>query len=325
MVAKCSICGAEAIAYVPYQKRYYCSRHYAEFVEEKVARTIEKYKLIRRGDRVVAAVSGGKDSATLLSTLAVLRDRVGFELVAFHINLGIGDYSQASQRAVEELASRLGVDLIVFDISRELGFTIPEASRRLRRPACSICGAVKRYLYNAVGVELGAKVATGHNADDIIGFALKDFAMGDYEGLSKLTPMVEGVDGLAAPRIRPLYNVYEKESFLYVLSKGLPYIHRDCPFARLTSLEVQFKEFFNRLEESRPSIKLGFLHHLAREKPWGLGEKSYTACPECGLLSSGGTCTFCKLTRRLTGEARGRRVRVRIKELAGERGSMGLG
>ncbi len=316
-MAKCSVCSERAIAYVPYQRRYYCARHYAEFIESKVARTVERYKLIRRGDRVVAAVSGGKDSVTLLSTLAALREKINYELIAFHIDLGIGDYSEASRRVVEELAGTLNTELIVFDLKKELGFTIPSAGRRIRRPACSICGAVKRYLYNAVGVELGAKVATGHNADDIIGFAMKNFITGDYDAFSKLTPMVEGVEGLAAPRIRPLYNVYEKESFLYVLSKGLPYVHRDCPFVRFSSLEFQFKEFFNKLEETRPSIKLGFLRSIAKRYSGSRSEDRYYSCPECGLLSGAATCTFCRLTKRLTGEALGRRVRFRIKELVG--------
>lgn len=316
-MAKCSVCGERAIAYVPYQRRYYCARHYAEFIESKVARTVERYKLIRKGDRVVAAVSGGKDSVTLLATLTALRDKIDYELIAFHIDLGIGDYSEASRRVVEELAGTLKTELIVFDLKKELGFTIPSAGRRIRRPACSICGAVKRYLYNAIGVELGAKVATGHNADDIIGFAMKNFIMGDYDGLAKLTPMVEGVEGLAAPRIRPLYDVYEKESFLYVLSKGLPYVHRDCPFVRFSSLEFQFKEFFNKLEETRPSIKLSFLRSIAKRYSGSRSEAQYYSCPECGLLSGGSTCTFCRLTKRLTDEALGRRVRFRIKELMG--------
>lgn len=318
-MAKCSICGDKAIAYVPYQRRYYCRRHYAEFVESKVARTVERYRLIRRGDRVVAAVSGGKDSVTLLSTLSILRERIGFELVALHIDLGIGEYSSSSRRIVEELARMLDAELIVYDVGKTLGFTIPSASRLTRRPACSVCGAVKRYIYNSVGVELDAKVATGHNADDIIGFAMKNFIMGDLEGLSKLTPIVPGVEGLAAPRIRPLYSVYEKESFLYVLSKGLPYIHRDCPYARFTSLEFQFKEFFNKLEESRPSIKLGFLNSIARRFKALVREGPYYACSECGLLSSSSTCTFCRLTRRLTGKPLGRRVRLSVKELLDER------
>ncbi len=318
MVARCSVCGRPAMAYVPYQRRHYCSTHYAEFVESKVKRTVKRYGLIRPGDRVVAAVSGGKDSATLLSTLAALRREMEFDLVAFHVDLGIGDYSMESRRVVEELAGILDVPLIVFSLQEELDFTVPSASMRLRRPACSICGVVKRYLYNAIGVELEAKVATGHNADDIASLAVKNFLAQELHAIRKLGPATEGIPGLAAPRIRPLYNVYERESFLYVIAKGLPYLHRDCPHARFTSLDFRVKEYLNRLEEEKPSLKLGFLNKLAeRISSYPAAEASMERCKYCGLLSSSGVCSFCRLTSRLKGEALGVRVRERIREMIG--------
>jgi len=315
-VARCSVCSAPAIAYVPYQRRYYCPEHFAEFVERKVRRTVEKYKMLRRGDRVVAMVSGGKDSATLLSTLSGLREEIGFELYAFHIDLGIGDYSVESKRTAVELSRRLGVPLVVFSLREELGYGVPEAAIRLRRPACSVCGIFKRYLYNAVGVELGAKVATGHNADDLAAYSLKNFLFQELEAIGKLGPVQEGVPGLAATRIRPLYTVYEKESFLYTVARDLPFLHRECPHARLDSLDFRLKDMLNRLEEERPSLKLGLLSRLAKRagdypRPSG----SYTSCESCGLLSSGGKCSFCRLTEKLSGEPLGGWVRKRIREL----------
>ncbi|MCE4620672.1 MAG: tRNA 2-thiocytidine biosynthesis TtcA family protein [Desulfurococcales archaeon] len=194
-MARCSICGAPAIAYVSYQKRYYCPEHFAEFVEGKVERTIEKYKMLGGGDRVVAAVSGGKDSATLLSTLSRLREKMGFELYAFHIDLGIGDYSVESRKAAVELARRLGVPLVVFSLREELGYGVPEAAMRLRRPACSVCGIFKRYLYNAVGVELGAKIATGHNADDLAAYSPEELPLPGARGYWQARPRAGGGPG----------------------------------------------------------------------------------------------------------------------------------
>ncbi len=319
-MARCSVCGAPAIAWVPYQRRYYCARHYAEFVESKVERTIRRYKLVGEGDLVVAAVSGGKDSSTLLGTLASLRERLGFRLVAFHVDLGIGEYSEKSRRQAERLAEALRVPLVVFSLEEEIGYSVPEAAARLRRPPCSVCGAFKRYLYNAAAIEAGASaLATGHNADDITAYALKNFLVQDLEAIGKLAPSTPGIPGLAARRIRPLYTVYEKESFLYVLARGLPYLHEECPHANLSSLEFRLKEAVNRLEAERPGFKLNFLARLAkRAGDYPQPREPVRSCASCGLISSREECTFCRLTRRLAGEPLGRRVRERLRSMMAE-------
>jgi len=229
-VARCSVCGRPAIARVPYARKAFCPEHYAEFIESKVERTIRRYRMAGKGDLIVAALSGGKDSSTLLSTLARAGEKIGFKVVGFHIDLGIGGYSEASRRTAERLAEAVGVPLVVYSLPEELGEGVPGLARRLRRPPCSVCGTVKRYLYNAAAIESGARaLATGHNADDIAAFALKNFLVQDLEAIRKLAPTTPGIPGLAAARIRPLYTVYEKESFLYVLARQLPFYRRVPP------------------------------------------------------------------------------------------------
>ncbi len=319
-MARCSVCGGPAIAWVPYQKRYYCREHYVEFVESKVERAMRRYKMVREGDLVLAAVSGGKDSATLLGVLQSLSEKMGFRLIAFHVDLGIGEYSRASRRAAEDLARILGVPLAVFSVPEELGYGIPEMAFRLRRPPCSVCGAVKRYLYNAAAIEAGAdSMATGHNADDIVAFALKNFMVQDLESIGKLAPVTPGIPGLAARRIRPLYTVYEKESFLYAIARGLPFLHDECPHARFDTLEFRSKQFANKMEEERPGFKLNFTSKLARRaRDYPQPNAEIIPCRHCGLLSSTGECSFCRITGRLLGEPAGRRVRERLRSLLAE-------
>ena len=316
-MARCSLCGAPAIAYVPVQRRYLCAEHFAEYVEGKVERALRRHRMVSRGDLVVAAVSGGKDSAALLGSLSRLRDKLGFRLVAFHVDLGIGEYSRRSRLQAERLAKATGVPLAVFSVPEELGYGIPELAFKARRPPCSVCGAVKRYLYNAAAIEAGAQaLATGHNADDLAAYAVKNFLMQDLEAIGKLAPVTPGIPGLAAKRIRPLYYVYEKEAFLYVLARGLPYLHEECPHARLDSLEFTLKRTLNKLEEDWPGLKQGFLAKLAkRAKDYPSIEAEAVPCRHCGLLSSTGECSFCRLTRRILGEPMGERVRGRLREI----------
>ncbi|MEB3788992.1 MAG: adenine nucleotide alpha hydrolase family protein [Desulfurococcales archaeon] len=309
-MAKCSICGKPAVVDLRYARRRFCAEHFIEFVERKIERSIKEYKMIGKRDRVIAAISGGKDSATLAGVLDRLRDRIGFELILLHIDLGISEYSRKSREASVQLAHKLGLELVIFDVKEMLGYSIPEMALRLRRRACSVCGIVKRYVMNAAGIELGAdSVATGHNADDIGSYALKEFLFQNLENIGKLVPVSESIDNLAVRKIKPLYTVYEKESFLYSLLRELPYYHEECPHARLDSLDFTIKEFLNKLEEKFPSIKIQYVKMLARKGSNYPKIVEARSCRHCGLLSLGGECSFCRITRRLRKSPAGPMVR----------------
>ncbi|MCE4628163.1 MAG: adenine nucleotide alpha hydrolase family protein [Desulfurococcales archaeon] len=316
-MAKCSLCGAPAVAEVRYARLRLCREHFLEFVERKVERAVREHHMIRRGEKVVAAISGGKDSATLAGVLARLRERLGFGLVLAHIDLGIGEYSVRSRRASERLADELGLPLLVLSVEELLGDGVPRLAMKARRPACSVCGIVKRYLLNALAIEARAdRVATGHNADDIAAYALKAFLTQNLEDLRKQKPATPSIEGLAVSRVKPLYSVYEKESYLYALLRGLPFYHEECPHARLTSLDFHLKEMINKLESRHPGIKLQLVRGLARNADRYPGEDwEPVPCRHCGLISYGGECSFCRLTSRVKGEPLGGKVRGKIRSL----------
>ncbi len=314
-MARCSLCGEPAVAYVRYQRRYFCSKHFIEFFEGKVGSTIRRYGMLGEGDLVLVAVSGGKDSAALLGVLQSLREEFKYDLIALHIDLGIGEYSRRSRESAVKLAEYLGVPALVIDLKEVLGAGIPELSRKSRRPPCSVCGLVKRYVINAAAVELGAsKVALGHNADDLLSYSMKSFINQDLEAISKLGPKTESLSEVAVGRVRPLYEVYEKEAFLYAYLRGLPFIHDECPNVDLRSLERELKGAVIKLEEGRPGIKLSMLRKLARRlrdypSPGGEVRK----CRYCGLMTSGDVCSFCRLTERALGEPKGVRIREYVR------------
>lgn len=321
-MAKCSVCGKPAVAYIRYQRRYLCQVHLLEHVENKIRRAILRYKMIRPGYRVLVPVSGGKDSATTLSVLSKLSKELGFHVVAMHIDLGIGEYSRKSLKASREAASKLGVPLIIVSVKDITGYTIPELAKLTRRPVCSVCGLVKRYLINAVAVEIGADaVALGHNADDLTVYSMKSFMTQDLASVAKLGPKTDSIPGLAVGRVRPLYEVYEKESFLYALLSGTPFLHDECPNVDFNSLENRLKVHINSLEEEKPGLKIMMLRNMAKRiKDYPKPPAQLSRCRHCGLLSSGDECSFCKLTRRVTGHPLGPRAREIIRRLVAEAG-----
>ena len=330
---RCSICGRPAVVRLPYARLSLCRDHFIEFVERKVKRVLKRVGALRPGARILVAVSGGKDSAAMLQALVRVARPEGVELVAVHLDLGFDGYSTASSRVAVEACEKLGVPCLVVNVAEAAGLPVHELARRLRRPTCSVCGVVKRYLINAVAVEAGADyVAMGHNADDIIAYSVKEFLNQNLEALAKLGPSTETVEGLAVGRLRPLYEVFEREALLYALLTGVPFLHDECPFRPEAPIEQRVKEFANRLEEEHPGTKMNFIRRLeSRMKVYKAlaGEAKPNRCKVCGMPAAGEVCSFCRITMKAVGEPRGPHARRLVREkleslgLVGHRGSGG--
>ncbi len=315
---KCSICGDKAVTRIPYAKLLLCKNHFIEFLIKKVERTIKRYGLTSRNSLIVVGVSGGKDSMTLLDVLKelMLKNRE-FRILAVHIDLGIPGYSNELREVVIKYCNESDIPLLVLDLKELVGASLPELSKRASRPPCSVCGIVKRFLLNAVAIECGADaIATGHNADDICMYALKSFLLQDYISLSKLVPRTKPVKG-AVPRIRPLYEVYERETTLYAMLKNVPFVRMQCPYTPKKSLDNQLKELINNLEDLYPSTKIAFLRNLAKNINTIENSAPFipiSTCSVCGLVASGNICAFCRITKRVLGIAMGEQVRNRIRD-----------
>jgi len=316
-VVKCSLCQDKAIVKIPYAGLRLCKEHFTKYIEDRVRKTIKRYNLISSGMRVLVAVSGGKDSSTMLVILNKLSKELKFTLYAMHIDLGIGNYSVYSRRTVEKLSQSLNIPLIILEVKKILGYGIPEIASKAKRPACSVCGVIKRYLINATALELGADVvAMGHNLDDIITYAFKEFMNQNLNALAKLGPSTKSIKDLAVSRIRPLYEIYERESLLYALINNITFVKDECPMAREDSLDRIIKVKYFEIEERYPGIKLAFVRRFAKNIQYYQGtEPEFKKCKTCGLLSSWDICSYCRLSFKILGKYMGHDTRNYIREL----------
>jgi len=248
---RCRYCEKNAVVRIPYAKLNLCLDHFNKFIISKVRRTIERYKMINPKDKVLLAVSGGKDSITLTHIMHKISREIDFKSIVLHIDLGIGDYSRKSREIVENLCRNLGIDYIVFDLKNDLGLTLPEFIQRLRtHRICSLCGIIKRYIMNATALELNIdSVATAHHADDVFTYIIKDFILQDYEAMKKLVPINIGIPSIVAKKIKPMYEVYEYETAMYAIHNKLEFIDIECPYKKEKSLEDNVRKFIEDLEK----------------------------------------------------------------------------
>ena len=104
-----------------------CKEHYLEWIPEQTARFIKKYEMFTPNEKILVAVSGGKDSLALWDILV----RLGYQADGLYLGLGIDagiNYSHESQRLTEKFANEHNLKLHVVDIEKEYGQSIPVLS-----------------------------------------------------------------------------------------------------------------------------------------------------------------------------------------------------
>ncbi|MBU2610608.1 MAG: adenine nucleotide alpha hydrolase family protein, partial [Chloroflexi bacterium] len=299
---KCRTCGQKAAVNMRQHKLALCKEHYLEWVLAQTARFIKKYGMFKHDEKILVAVSGGKDSLSLWDIL----HRLGYTADGLYICLGIDEgigYSSESQRLSAKFAAGRGLQLHVVDVQKEYDETIPELAARTHRgqgKPCSVCGLVKRHAMNRIARDLGYDVlATGHNLDDEAAVLFGNTLTWAGEYLLRQSPVLPGTPGLAR-KVKPLCRLYEREMAAYALLRGIEYIYDECPFVE-GSTSIYYKELLNRLENDRPGAKLTFYLSFLEARKKGLFveqseiQQELHPCGKCGQPTSApGMCSFCR-------------------------------
>jgi uncharacterized protein (TIGR00269 family) len=302
---KCRKCETKAVIHMRQHKLALCKDHFLEWIPQQVERHIEKYGMFTRQDRVLVAVSGGKDSLGLWDLLW----RLGYPADGLYIGLGIDggiEYSDESQRLSEAFAAERGLNLQVVNLEESYGESIPLMAARTTRgrgKPCAVCGLSKRHIMNRVAHEGGYDVlATGHNLDDEAAVLFGNTLNWIPGYLVRQGPVLEANRPGLSRKVKPLCRIYEREMAAYALLSGIEYIYEECPHA-VGSKSLYYKELLNQLEAARPGAKLAFYVMFLEAKEKGLFapqadpdlEKLHT-CPACGQPTTAPRlCAFCRL------------------------------
>jgi len=297
MPIKCGKCrSADAEISLPYARLSLCPECFLEYYVKRIERTVKKYRMFTDNEPVGVALSGGKDSAALLYGL-----RKAFpnqELSALHVNLGIPEYSDHSQKKAEDAANLVGVKLYIFDLKREEGISLSDFRETIfRRKICSVCGTIKRHAFEELAHKAGVKVlATGHNMDDILGFMLNNFFSGQWSQLVRLKPVLPPLTHKMTRKIKPLIRTPEHENLLYCLYAEIPFREMNCPYSKGTKTRERLK-MLETLSQGNPNFRHQALRSFLKLLPIlekSIKQPSVTPCMKCGFPSTSGTCAYCK-------------------------------
>jgi len=297
----CKSCKKEkALIEIPSQKIKVCKSCYNNFFENRVKKTIEKYKMINSQDKVGVFLSGGKDSSALLAVLKKLYPELNLQAV--FLNLGIKYHSEKIESVVKKLCDTLEVPLYVHNLPEKEGFSIDDfVFTYFRNKVCSACGAIKRYLFSKIAKDLGLTViATGHHLDDVVSTMLTLFFQGDFLGIAKLQPVLPPLSPTQVKKVKPLYTTPEKEIFYYVALNEIPVADFICPHVDSTPPK-KIKKVLEELEKENKQIKYQLLSVFTKKlipliKSQYKEELPLNACKKCGEITSApdNICSRCK-------------------------------
>jgi len=287
--------------------RALCRKCFIDNILERVESEIKKYNLIKPNECVLLAISGGKDSFTLLDVMAKIHNPN--KLIALTLIEGIEGYNRADVLEFMKSKTReLGIDHIVLTLKEAVGATVDEfvknmMLRNIRIPPCTYCGIARRRAINKVAREQNAdKVATAHVLDDEAQTYVMNILRGDITRLVQVHPRGPWLSKLFVRKVKPLRKIYERETALYAYFHGYKFQERECPYIiHIPTLRARIRDYLYRLELEKP----GSLLNLVESLDEALNEyvKKYYELPElprckiCGEPTSYNReiCKFCEL------------------------------
>ncbi|MFC1690809.1 TIGR00269 family protein [Nanoarchaeota archaeon] len=271
------------------------------YFEKKIRRTIRKYKLCTRKDKIVVAVSGGKDSTVCLYVL----NKMGYDVEGITIDANIGNYTKKNLENLKEVCKKYKIKLNVISFREEFGRSLCYMRCVLKEKgfdysSCMLCGILKRYLLNKYSKKLGFDVlATGHNLDD----EAQAFLMNLFRNDTKLALRQGPISGISTStkfvkRIKPLYWLSEKEVKRYSKKMKFPVNYGICPCS-VDAYRRKHINILNDYEKKHPSVKynlLNFHEGLIAPLKENLKDKQIiNSCEVCGEPCSKTICRTCEI------------------------------
>ncbi len=301
LAKKCSRCEAKAFLKPEGTSLYLCPSCFMNFCEEKVKKNVLALKMFSpEKDRVGVFLSGGKDSASLLAILRKVFPKL--QLFGIYLNLGIRYYSEIAEATVRELCRMLEVPLQVINLPEIEGCGIDDfVFTSFKDKICSVCGIIKRHYFTKVARELDLTiVATGHHLDDTLSTMLSLFFNGDFLSLSRLKPVLLPLYPNQPKKVKPLYNLPERDIFHYALLAKLPLESCGCPHGEVTSIK-RWKGWLNQMLEEDRTFKYRLLSIFNKKllplfPKDGEREEIFTPCQVCGEPTPSQTkiCVKCR-------------------------------
>src|SRR5256885_9230200 len=294
---KCDRCVNVAVYSRKYSGENLCANCFSNSILQKTARTISKHNMIKNDDVVGVAVSGGKDSLSLLYVLKKMSKSHNFKIKAITVDEGISGYRDESLEIVKKFCNNIGVEYKVssykelFDITLEESLELRENEKT---SSCSICGTLRRRAIDFGAKDLGVDVvATVHNLDDILQTFVINIISGDTNKIGWMDP---DTSSNKTRKIKPFCEIYENEIVFYAFINEIPFQSEQCPHMS-EGIRTEIREFLNSLENKHSGIKNNMYKSIMRISSVvkDSNYKQRKNCSKCGSECTVDICSVCSM------------------------------
>ena len=294
----CSYCTDDAVYTREYEGASFCGKCFRRSIEERVRRTVTRYEMLTHNDHIALAVSGGKDSLTLLNILVKLERKFPqSKLTAICVDEGIEGYRDEALLLAAKECTRLGIEQVTVSYKDLFGTTTDEIVKsNSEKTPCAYCGVLRRKAINKAASMVGAtKIATAHNLDDEVQTVLLNILHGDPARLVRSAPVLRDMRGRFLTRIKPLYDTPEKEIALYAYLSGLEFQSLACPHSG-EALRNDIRAFLNQMDQKHAGTKFtlqGSAERLRELLTENGHDVELNDCEKCGDPTPHRFCEAC--------------------------------
>ena len=294
----CSFCDEPAIYTKEYEGASFCGKCFRHSLEERVRRTITKHEMLVHDDHIAVAVSGGKDSLTLLTVLVKMEQRFPFsKITAVSVDEGIDGYRDEALQIAADACRKLNVKQHIVSYKELFGVTTDMiVKKNLGKTPCSYCGVLRRKAINKAAATIGAtKIATAHNLDDEVQTVLLNMLHGDPLRLVRSGPVLRDGKGRFITRIKPFWDIPEKEVVLYAYLAGVEFQTITCPHGN-EALRNDIRTFLNQMEQKHAGTKFTLqktAQKLREQLSTTIHPLKLQDCEKCGDPAPHRLCEAC--------------------------------
>jgi len=312
---KCSHCTNTTVIQRKYSGENLCPECFQKNIEKIIYKTISKYQMLKPEDRIVVALSGGKDSISLLYNLNNIQNRThqSKSIIALTIDEGIKEYREYSIEKAREFCKKYNIEHKIISFKEKIGYTLDEIIKIKKESpdykyACNYCATGRRRLLNDGAKELGGTVlAMGHNLTDLAETYLMNIL---YKRLDIIANQYlfkkenEKINHFFIKKITPLIRIPEEEIFLYSNIKEFSYYPSHCPYREKDPIiRKRVLDFIQECKKYSPEIEFNLLNGFLElsESLYSYREKKeYNSCQTCGYpCGRGKICNYCSFLQEL--------------------------
>ncbi len=313
---KCSHCKNVVVIKRSYSGETLCSECFEKNIEKNIYKTISKYKMLHPHDKIIVALSGGKDSISLLYNLIKIQERTynPEPIIALMVDEGIKGYRKNSIEKAKDFCKIYDIEHKIISFKEKIGYKLDEIISIKKksidyRYACNYCATFRRRLLNDSAKDLGGTVlALGHNLTDVAETFLMNILYKRFHIIANQYLFKEQnsrIENYFIRKITPLMRIPEDEIFLYANIKKFDYYPSHCPYREKDPIiRKRVLDFIQKCKQYSPEIEFnlfnGFLE-LSKSLYYQNEKKNYNSCQLCGY-PCGNTkiCTYCNYLKDFT-------------------------